>query len=104
MDSKQTIVREPNPRKEANIFSILTFGYTLPTFRKGFNKDLQEEDIPENWSAHASRELGNRLEEAWNKELKTRKNPSLWRALARVFGLDFMVIGLAILFLEVVFR
>ncbi|KAF2894912.1 hypothetical protein ILUMI_11261 [Ignelater luminosus] len=104
MESKNKIVRESNPKKEANILSILTFGYTLPTFRKGFSRDLQEEDIPENLSTHASKQLGNRLEEAWNKELRTSKNPSLWRAIARVFGLKFMALGLVSLFLELVIK
>ncbi|KAH1001745.1 hypothetical protein HUJ04_005722 [Dendroctonus ponderosae] len=89
-----------NPYAKAGIFSKMTFAYLLPLFYKGYRRGLTEDDIYPHLSSHDSKILGERLEKQWNKELKNSKDPSLWRAFAKVFGREMMTYGLGILMFE----
>lgn len=51
-----------NPRKSANLISMLMFGWTIPVFRRTNNKDLDSNDVFEPLDADRSRTLGNQLE------------------------------------------
>lgn len=51
-----------NPREKTNIFSVLTFVWTLPLFKKGFSKILQLDDIYGPLKCDRSETLGERLE------------------------------------------
>lgn len=51
-----------NPRKSANIFSVLFFTWTIPIFKNSFNKELDTDDVYEPLSVDQSSELGNRLD------------------------------------------
>ncbi|KAK4879950.1 hypothetical protein RN001_008096 [Aquatica leii] len=82
-----------NPRKNANILSVITFMYILPTFIKGYKKHLEEDDITEHLEEHSSSTLGNRLEKAWEKEL-INKNPSLCKAILKTFGFELILLGI----------
>ncbi|KAF2896737.1 hypothetical protein ILUMI_09444 [Ignelater luminosus] len=104
MERNQKVKRLPNRRKGANFLSVLTFAFTLPTFRQGYRRDLEEDDITEHLAAHDSKSLGNKLEDAWNKELKLHKKPSLYRALLKVFGIELFFLGLIVFFLELVVK
>lgn len=83
---------------------MLIFRFTLPTFRQGYRRDLEENDITEHLAAHDSKRLGDKLEDAWNKELKLHKKPSLYRALFKVFGVEFFILGLIVFFIELVVK
>ncbi|KAF2891777.1 hypothetical protein ILUMI_14396, partial [Ignelater luminosus] len=104
MERNQKVKRQPNHRKGANFLSFITFAFTVPTFRQGYRKDLEEDDITEHLAAHDSKSLGNKLEGAWNKELKLNKKPSLYRALLKVFGVEFFFLGILLFFLELVVK
>lgn len=53
---------DENPRETANIFSILLFSWTIPLFKKGYNKVLELEDIFRPLDVDRSELLGDRLE------------------------------------------
>ncbi|XP_031342126.1 probable multidrug resistance-associated protein lethal(2)03659 [Photinus pyralis] len=103
MENEEKTQKPHNPRENANFLSILTFAYTIPTFLKGFHKALTEEDIPLILKRHSSKRLGDALEKSWQEECK-KEYPSLWRALARVFLMEFVILGLLLFFLEVVLK
>lgn len=75
----------------------------MPTFVKGFRKTLNEEDLFETLHDQKSNYLGDLLEEAWEKE-KIKSEPSLWRALWKVFGLNFISLGLLATSVELIFK
>lgn len=52
----------PNPRDSANIFSILTFWWTIDLFRRGYKKVLELGDIFGPINVDRSESLGDRLE------------------------------------------
>lgn len=54
--------RSENPREKANIFSILTFWWTIDLFRKGYSKVLELEDLFKPLEVDKSEVLGTRLE------------------------------------------
>lgn len=80
------------------------FSWTIPLFYKGFYKDLEIEDLFKPLASHKSSVLGDKLEKAWKKELKLNKNPSLWRALRAVFGLELLLHGFVFVFIELVLK
>ncbi|KAK5646553.1 hypothetical protein RI129_005017 [Pyrocoelia pectoralis] len=92
-----------NPRKNANLLSVITFAYTIPTFIKGCKRDLGEEDITDHLEEHSSSTLGNRLEKAWRKEL-AKQNPSLCRAIFKTFGGELILLGLIYAFNQLFVR
>ncbi|KAF5281256.1 hypothetical protein FQA39_LY05142 [Lamprigera yunnana] len=100
--------RKDNPRENANFLSIATFFYTIPTFIKGFKKDLEEEDLYETYTGHKSDVLGNKMERLWKKELerskKANRKPSLSRVLLNCFGFDHFSVGFALLLNELVVK
>lgn len=51
-----------NPRESANIFSVLTFWYTLDLFKKGYTKVLEINDLFKPLKVDESGTLGDRLE------------------------------------------
>ncbi|XP_065723649.2 probable multidrug resistance-associated protein lethal(2)03659 isoform X2 [Drosophila suzukii] len=90
-----------NPRERSNIFSILTYWYTMPIFIKGRKVTLNTRDLYRALKEHKSETLGNKLSSAWEIELQTQKeNASLMRALLRVFGWYFAFLGVVIFILE----
>lgn len=52
----------PNPREKTNFLSILFFTWTLPLFKKGYNKVLEFDDIFQPLKDDRSDALGDRLE------------------------------------------
>lgn len=55
--------------------------------------ELVEEDIYKVLKVCKAEELGNRLEKEWEKECLKEK-PSLFKALCRLFALEYFIIGL----------
>nr|XP_023028383.1 multidrug resistance-associated protein 4-like [Leptinotarsa decemlineata] len=89
----------PNPRQNANIFSILFFGYTIPIFRKGRKKTLDVEDLYNPLDNDRSTLLGNRLEVNWKKQVENakinpKKKPSLFRAILKTFWFEIAMLGI----------
>ncbi|KAK9737635.1 ABC transporter transmembrane region [Popillia japonica] len=94
--------------ENANPISIITFLYTLPTFWKGFKRDLEETDLYQTLNEHKSSYLGDKIELAWRKEeenaRKSKRTPSLRRVLIKVFGIEFMFYGIVLAFTEFAIR
>jgi ATP-binding cassette subfamily C (CFTR/MRP) protein 4 len=63
----------------------------IPIFRKGYGKELDFFDLHKYCEADSPEVVADRLEKNWNIELKTKRNPSVVRALARAFGLRYLV-------------
>jgi ABC-type multidrug transport system fused ATPase/permease subunit len=89
----------PNPRENANPISVLMFWWTVGLFKKGYRKNLAEEDLYNPLKTDASEYLGNKLETQWQKQLKiTRqskgKKPSLLKAIALTFPLEYVKLGI----------
>lgn len=100
MDGGTKKDRDRNPREEANIFSALTFSYTIPTFIKGYKDELEEKDLTQTLAEHNSSKLADKIEKSWKNEERlakiARRQPSLLRVLWRVFGWEFMFYGLVL--------
>ncbi|KDR20353.1 putative multidrug resistance-associated protein [Zootermopsis nevadensis] len=88
----------PNPRENANHISVLLFWWTVDLFKKGYRKNLVEEDLYNPLKTDASEYLGNKLEKQWEQQLKvTRqskgKKPSLLKAIALTFAWEYTILG-----------
>lgn len=51
-----------NPRKSANLLSAIFFFWTIPVFRKTYNKKLDSDGVFEPLDEDRSSDLGNRLD------------------------------------------
>ncbi|XP_046595715.1 ATP-binding cassette sub-family C member 4 isoform X3 [Neodiprion lecontei] len=105
--------RRKNIEESSSFLSALFFGWTRQIFWKGAKHDLQTTDLYDPLKSDESEQLGNHLEREWIKELakseakrtlnkngekKRARQPSLGRALTRVFWLPYMILGLFIFF------
>ncbi|XP_021935708.1 multidrug resistance-associated protein 4-like isoform X2 [Zootermopsis nevadensis] len=94
----------PNPRISANPLSLITFGWVVDIFRKGYKKDLEIEDLYEELDEHRSSYLGDEIERLWNSELKEASarglDPSLLRVLIRCHGRYIMFLQLVLASVE----
>ncbi|KAK5645844.1 hypothetical protein RI129_004308 [Pyrocoelia pectoralis] len=92
--------KHTNPRERANIFSILTFFYTLPTFCANRKRNLTKDDLYETFSGHKSSKLGSKAKLLWEEELENAKRlkrtPSILKVLIRLFGWEYLLIGVAL--------
>ncbi|RUS69047.1 hypothetical protein EGW08_023190, partial [Elysia chlorotica] len=89
--------KNPNPILGANPLSKLTFWWLNPLFRKGYKGWLEESDMYNVCPRDSSKLLGENLQASWIKEMEGSKRggkPSLMRALVRVFGVQYMLVGL----------
>ncbi|XP_060518435.1 probable multidrug resistance-associated protein lethal(2)03659 [Cylas formicarius] len=93
-------VQQNHPYTKANVISKIFFLWVLPLFYKGFRTDLNEDDILPSLRSHDSKKLADKFEKEWTKELKKKKNPSLWWALGRVFGKNLVILGFLYFFME----
>lgn len=76
------------------------FSWSIPTFIRGYKKELEESDLHETLKNDKSDMLGDILEKTWEKESSLHEDPSLWRALIKTFGTNFMCYGILCLVLE----
>ncbi|XP_049853309.1 probable multidrug resistance-associated protein lethal(2)03659 isoform X1 [Schistocerca gregaria] len=108
MDAGKKHEKPPNPRASANPLSALTYWWILDTFKKGYKRDLEIEDLFVPLKEHRSDLLGDRIERIWEDELKRAKQanrcPSLTRVLCRCFGLKIMAYGLVLAATELFLR
>ncbi|KAH8258985.1 hypothetical protein KR038_000986, partial [Drosophila bunnanda] len=75
--------------------------YTMPIFIKGVKNTLDSKDLYKTMKEHKSEYLGNKLYSSWERELeRSGGNPSLMRALLRVFGWQFGFFGLVLFLAE----
>ncbi|ALC40251.1 CG7627, partial [Drosophila busckii] len=109
MQSIKTADLPENPRENTNFISAACFWYTLPTFLKGRKRMLETTDLYKALKEHKSATLGDKLSAAWELELdkkqkNAKKEPKLLRALWRVFGWYFALLGLVLFVLELGLR
>ncbi|XP_011505092.1 PREDICTED: multidrug resistance-associated protein 4-like isoform X1 [Ceratosolen solmsi marchali] len=97
-----------NPRLSANIVSKLLFCWLNPLFWYGRKHDIQAKDLHTALPNDLSEPLGNQLEKYWKREMdnfhKTKKKPSLLRAIRKTFGWSYLQYATHILFLAIVIR
>ncbi|XP_053671125.1 ATP-binding cassette sub-family C member 4-like [Anopheles nili] len=88
MDSSSKPVKK-NPRKGAFCLSQLFFGWLLPLFYRGSRRGLGKDDLTKCLKADRSEDLGDELEEQWEKEVSqariASREPKLRNALFRTF-------------------
>ncbi|KAK7866057.1 hypothetical protein R5R35_013557 [Gryllus longicercus] len=101
--------RPPNPRARASPLSALTFGWVLGTFWRGYQRDLEVDDLTQPLTEHRSDLLGDVFEKRWSEErLRAARRggarPSLTRVLARVFGVQLALYGLVLAAMELGLR
>ncbi|KAJ8929216.1 hypothetical protein NQ314_018095 [Rhamnusium bicolor] len=102
--SKTNETKKRHPIDRANIISRLFFCWLLPYFAKGFKRELNEDDMYHAIRKDESKRLGDKLEAAWNYQITHKKNPSLWRALIRVFRRDLFLSAIFNIFSELIVR
>lgn len=105
---------EKNPKQSASLLSQLFFAWSIPIFKKTCNNALEPSDSFELLRQDSSAELGDRLERYicksimnglelelelerfrnWRVERKTKKSPSLVRAVMKTFWLEISIIGI----------
>lgn len=84
------------------------FSWIFPVFRIARKPDFDTSDLYKPLKVHKSNILGDKLCQAWDDEVAAKKaqnqKPSLLRATLRVFGLEFLMLGLALFALEIFLR
>ncbi|OWR50774.1 ATP-binding cassette sub-family C member 4 [Danaus plexippus plexippus] len=99
MESK-VVLKEKNPHDKANFLSKIFLWWSFKLFKRGYKTGLTIEDLWQARSVDQSGPLGDRLEEAWEREVeRSRKNntkPSLSRAIVSSFWLEYMTSGILV--------
>ncbi|XP_055606094.1 ATP-binding cassette sub-family C member 4-like [Uranotaenia lowii] len=83
----------PNPREDANLFSILTFWWTIDLFKKGYSKVLELQDLFRPLKKDQSDVLGDRLEKKWFEQKSGPGRPSLIKAIFKTFWWEYAILG-----------
>lgn len=78
------------------------FSYTFNVFKKGYQKELQEEDLYEVISLYKSSKLGDDFENDWNDEILKPK-PALTKVIARRFGKSILGWGIGKMIIRVIY-
>ncbi|XP_031636354.1 multidrug resistance-associated protein 4-like [Contarinia nasturtii] len=94
----------PNPREKANFLSLIFFTWTLPLFRKGYQKVLKFDDIFQSLTVDRSKSLGDRLEVNWKVQLEKSKRPSLIKAIFATLWREYAGLALICGFNDIVVR
>lgn len=85
---------EECPVEYATVFSLLTFSWMTPLMKYGYSTFLTEEDLWGLSKTDTTKATGEAFATAWEHQLKTRKNPSIWLALIRAYGGPYMLAAL----------
>ncbi|XP_045761352.1 probable multidrug resistance-associated protein lethal(2)03659 [Maniola jurtina] len=110
MDTGPKQRRQTNPRYKANLFSVLTFGWTLETLMLGYSRDIKERDLYAPLPEHRSDVLGDAMQSAWEQEVEHAgfrnigRKPSLMNVLCKIFGFELMLYGLILAAMEFLIR
>ncbi|KAG5889083.1 hypothetical protein JTB14_004927 [Gonioctena quinquepunctata] len=91
-----------NPFDRANAASELFFCWLIPYFKKGYSRELTEDDMYQHRKKHDSGKLGDRMERAWNDQVKNNENPSLLKAMSRVFLFEILLLSILAVLTEAV--
>ncbi|XP_013195016.2 ATP-binding cassette sub-family C member 4 [Amyelois transitella] len=107
MESK-VILKEKNPDEQANIISKVFVTWSFSLFRRGYKQGLSIGDLWQARDCDRSGRLTDRLEEAWEQELAKAKQdstykPSLSKAIVRSFWLEYMLCGILVGLLFIIF-
>lgn len=82
--------------------------WLYPLFRKGYKRNLDSNDLFQPLNVHRSHLLGDRLSEAWQRQIEqhkaTGRKPSLLMATLSVFGVKIVALGLILFFVECLFQ
>lgn len=82
--------------------------YVMPVFLKSRKKEIGMEDLYSVLDTHKSDMLGDRISDAWEKELirakEKNKKPSLLKATLSVFGWNLTVLGIILGLIEFLLR
>ncbi|XP_044266082.1 ATP-binding cassette sub-family C member 4-like [Tribolium madens] len=95
--------KQTHPRETANLLSLITFFYSFALFKKGFKKELDDDDIYEVLSSCRSKQLGDQLEQQWQLDKKKNKKASMVRVLWACFGKTYMMFGVMQLIMRTIF-
>ncbi|XP_001604413.2 multidrug resistance-associated protein 4 isoform X1 [Nasonia vitripennis] len=102
------VTHNPNPRENANTFSVLFWWWTVGLFKKGYSKVLGPEDLYDPVSTDRSAVLGDRLEKRWLAEVsnarKVQRRPNLLKTVFRTFLFEYFILGLIQILNEFVLR
>ncbi|XP_023934404.2 ATP-binding cassette sub-family C member 4 isoform X1 [Bicyclus anynana] len=89
--------KKTNNYTRANIFTKAWFMWMMPTFWRGYKRDLYDADLTKPKDNHLSDKLGDRLEKKWHEEIalanKQGRKPSLLRAMTKTFWLSYAPSG-----------
>ncbi|XP_074031109.1 probable multidrug resistance-associated protein lethal(2)03659 [Leptinotarsa decemlineata] len=94
--------KKKNPYDRANFISKLFFLFLLPYFVKGYKRELTEDDMYSHRHKHDSGKLGERLEAAWQYQVKHKKNPSLIKALCSIFLFEIFMLWIIVFAAEII--
>ncbi|XP_031635712.1 multidrug resistance-associated protein 4-like [Contarinia nasturtii] len=103
MDSVKIELKE-NPRDGANIFSVLFFAWVYPLLKEGSSKPLETEDIFQSRQCDKSKVLADKLQRFWDQEQNEKKCASLFRAIAKTFWKEYLVLALLCLVNDVILK
>nr|QCO93577.1 ATP-binding cassette subfamily C member 6 [Chilo suppressalis] len=94
-------VKKSNNYIRANFFSRAWFVWMMPTFWRGYKRDLYDSDLTKPKESHHSDKLGDRLEKKWLEEIalahKKGRKPSLLRAMTKAFWMSYAPSGIMFL-------
>ncbi|XP_066266498.1 ATP-binding cassette sub-family C member 4-like [Branchiostoma lanceolatum] len=93
---------KPNPLATAGLVSKIFFWWLNPLFKIGYKRTIQEDDMYNVLHKDSSQMQAEHLQREWQRELDQAKEspkrpPSLKRALFRVFGAKYLLLGLCTL-------
>lgn len=77
-------------RETADIFSKLFFSWLSPLMTFGYTETITEKHLTHIRYQDSAKGAGTAFEKAWAKQAH-KKNPSLWLALIRAFGVEYCV-------------
>ncbi|XP_075985083.1 ATP-binding cassette sub-family C member 4-like [Anticarsia gemmatalis] len=100
--------KKTNNYKRANWFSKTWFIWMMPTFWRGYKRDLYDADLTKPKDNHLSEKLGDRLEKKWLEEIalanKQGRKPSLLRAMTKAFWMSYAPSGIMFLIQALVLK
>lgn len=82
--------------------------YTLPLFREGTKRDLDESDLTKPLNEHKSGYLGRKIAIIWSKEyekaLSMKRKPSMGKVIIKTFWFEIILYGIILFLMEMIAR